>query len=60
MELNGHNKITNVSIVVTSFSDKLALGTIFYGTLFLYNKINCFTIEDIYFYKEKSYIDENY
>jgi len=60
MELNGHNKITNVSIVVTSFSDKLALGTIFYGTLFLYNKINCFTIEDIYFYKGKSYIDANY
>jgi hypothetical protein len=48
----------NVQIVNTCFTDKLALGTIFYGTLF-YNSTNStnnsyFCIEDLYYYVGKS------
>ena len=32
------------------------LGTIFYGTMFKYNDISCFSIEDIYYYKGQNYI----
>jgi hypothetical protein len=60
MELSDHNKITNIKIVVTSFADSLALGTILYGTMFQHNKINCFSIEDLYFYKGKSYQNKSY
>ena len=51
LELNESNNITNVSIVVTSFTDKLALGTIFYGTMFKCKNTKYFSSEDIYFYK---------
>ena len=60
LELNESNNITNVSIVVTSFTDKLALGTIFYGTMFKFNNINCFSIEELYYYKGKSYLSALY
>jgi hypothetical protein len=38
----------------------LGLGTIFYGTTFLNNGINCFAIEDLYFYKGKNYVNDDY
>ncbi|MEI7615721.1 MAG: hypothetical protein WCJ54_03320 [Actinomycetota bacterium] len=60
LEINENNNITNVSIVVTSFTNSLALGTIFYGTMFKYNNINCFCIEDLYYYKGKSYLNTLY
>jgi hypothetical protein len=60
LELNESNNITNVSIAVTSFTDKLALGTIFYGTMFKYNNISCFSIEELYYYKGKSYLSALY
>lgn len=37
----------------TSFEDTLSYGTIFYGTMFYYNKIKCFSIENILQYKGK-------
>jgi hypothetical protein len=60
MEITDHNKINNIKIVVTSFADSLSLGTILYGSVFQYNKINCFSIEDIYYYKGKSYQNKSY
>jgi hypothetical protein len=47
-------QIKNIEIAVTSFSDKLALGTILYGTIFSFNKSRCFSIEDIFYYKGKN------
>ena len=47
------NKIEFVKKVTTSFTDKLALGTIFYGTLFCNNSMSYFCIEDIYYYAGK-------
>ena len=56
METTDDKRISNIQICLTSFNDSLALGTIFYGTIFDYqNKNKCFSIEDIYYYKGKSY-----
>jgi hypothetical protein len=48
------NKIKNISVLLTTFDDKLAYGTVFYGTMFKYNNINCFCIEDLYYCKGKN------
>ena len=48
------NKIKNINVLLTTFDDKLAFGTVFYGTMFKYNNINCFCIEDLYYCKGKN------
>ena len=48
------NKIKNISVLLTTFDDKLAYGTVFYGTMFKYNHRNCFCIEDLYYCKGKN------
>jgi len=45
-----HNASTNTRPLV-QLNDDLCLGTLFYGTIFQYNGIDCFTIEDIYFHR---------
>jgi hypothetical protein len=52
---NNKNTITNISICLTGFNDKLAYGTIFYGTTFSANGASCFCIEDLYYYKGVNY-----
>ena len=47
------NKIINVKTILTHFSDRLVLGTIFYGTLFTRDNIQYFSIEDIYYFSGK-------
>ena len=50
------NSIKNIKIGLTGFKDKLALGTVFYGTTFKTNNgLNCFCIEDLYYYKGVNY-----
>ena len=51
-----------LQIAVTSFDDKLVSGkgTILYGTIFKYNGVSCFCIEDIYYYKGQPLSDSNY
>ena len=56
LEMDEKNKIKNIKRILVSFIDSLALGTIFYGSLFIYNNISCFAIEDIYYYKGNNYI----
>lgn len=56
LEIDESNKIKNIKKIPTSFVDSLSVGTIFYGTVFKYNNINCFSIEDIYYYKGKNVI----
>jgi len=62
LEITNDKKISDIKIILTSFTDNLALGlgTIFYGTTFLNNGINCFAIEDLYFYKGKNYLHDDY
>ena len=56
LDINIDNKnITNVHIGITGFNDKLALGSIFYGTTFNVNGTKCFCIEDLYYYKGVNY-----
>ena len=59
LEIDDNNKIKNIKKLNTSFMDCL-LGTIFYGTMFKYNDISCFSIEDIYYYKGQNYIHTPY
>lgn len=59
LELNNKNVIISVKQINVSFDESL-LGTIFYGTCLKYNDINCFCIEDIYYYKGKNYIYISY
>lgn len=51
LELDDNNHIIKKEIIVTSFSNKLAYGTVLYGTLFntTISSNKCFCIEDIYF-----------
>ena len=62
LEIDDNNKIKNIKKLNTSFMDCLCLaqGTIFYGTMFKYNDISCFSIEDIYYYKGQNYIHTSY
>ena len=52
----------NIQITVTSFNDSLVYGqgTILYGTIFKYNDVSCFTVEDIYYYKGRDISSMNY
>ena len=59
LEIDDNNKIKNIKKLNTSFMDCL-LGTIFYGTMFKYNDISCFSVEDIYYYKGQNYIHVPY
>ena len=45
--------ITNVQIINTSFTNKLSLGTIFYGTSFSIKNVHCYCVEDLYYYAGK-------
>ena len=60
LDITDTKEIKSVKIVLTSFDDKLALGTVFYGTMFTNNGIHCFAIEDLYFYKGKNYLHVTY
>jgi len=60
LEIDEKNKIKNIEKINTSFIDSLSLGTIFYGSMFKYNNVSCFSIEDIYYYKGKNYIHTPY
>jgi hypothetical protein len=62
LEIDDNNKIKSIKKLNTSFMDCLCLaqGTIFYGTMFKYNDISCFSIEDIYYYKGQNYIHMPY
>lgn len=52
----------NIQIAITSFNDPLVYGqgTILHGTMFKYNDVSCFTIEDIYYYKGRDLTTMNY
>jgi hypothetical protein len=51
-----------MDIAITSFHDSLVYGkgTILYGTIFKYNDVSCFCIEDIYYYKGSDLTDFSY
>ena len=60
LEIGDDNKIKDIKITLTSFDDKLVLGTILFGTIFYNNKVQCFCIEDLYFYKGRPCINKIY
>jgi hypothetical protein len=60
LEIDKTNNIKNIKKINTSFVDSLSIGSIFYGSMFKYNNISCFSIEDIYYYKGKNIIHTPY
>lgn len=59
LELSEKNAIVKADICMTSFKDELSYGTLLYGTIFSYEhvhaqKIQCFCVEDILFWKDKN------
>ena len=51
IKLNERGNYSDVQLFPTVFSDKLALGTIIYGTYFLHYNRNYFSCEQLYYYK---------
>ena len=51
IKIDANNTFENIYIAKTSFDDKLSLGTLLYGTEFVYNSCKCFCIEDIFKFK---------
>ena len=62
LEINENKNIIDIQIITPKFDDKLALGTIFYGTFFrlLENKPNYFCVEDLYYYAGNSCYNYSY
>ena len=60
LEIDDNKNIIDVKSITTGFTDKLALGTIFYGTSFKDKNIDCFCIEDMYYCSGKSCHNLNY
>ena len=58
IDINGNFK--SVYICKTSFSDKLCIGTILYGTEFEYKKCRCFCVEDIIQFTGKMVYKNNF
>jgi hypothetical protein len=60
--LDANNKTKGIQIAVTSFNDPLVYGqgSVFYGTIFKYNEVSCFCIEDMYYYKGLNITDYSY
>lgn len=63
LDISENNRIKNINIVLVSFNDKLTFGghgSIFYGTLFKYNNVTCFCIEDLYYFKGENYFNKSF
>ena len=51
LETRNNKEIVNINICNVGFHDILSCGTILSGTSFQYNNNNCFSIDDIHFFK---------
>jgi len=62
LEISNENSknIVNIKQCSIHFNESLSKNTILYGTLFIHNKINYFTIENIYYYKGNNITNKNY
>jgi hypothetical protein len=60
LENNDKKEIKNIRIINTCFSKSLCYGTIIYGTYFYHLNNPFFSIEDIFFYKNRDISRENW
>ena len=63
VKLNDRGNYSDVQVFPSSFSDKLALGTVIYGTYFLHHNQHYFTCEQLHVYQgnevhKKPYLDK--
>ena len=54
LEIGNNKQIVKVNICLTSFKNELSYGTILYGTMFRYDNNDCFSVEDIFYFKGKN------
>jgi hypothetical protein len=59
---NSKDLDVKMTIAVTSFHDSLVYGqgTVLYGTVFKYNSVSCFCIQDMHYYKGADLTDYSY
>ena len=55
-----NKRIVDIQLAVVPFHSELAYGTIFYGTLFIYNSAKYFSTEHILYYKGKDVSRQTY
>jgi hypothetical protein len=60
LELGEKKEILNIKIKNACFDYKLSYCTILYGTSFYHLGLNCFTMEDIFYYKGKNVSTHNW
>jgi len=60
MEINSNKKIKFLKIVHCCFHDKIAFGTIFYGTVFKYNNFSFFSVENLLYYKGSECFEKSF
>jgi len=60
LELGERKEILNIKIKNACFDYKLSYCTILYGTSFYHLGLNCFTIEDIFYYKGINIANHNW
>jgi hypothetical protein len=60
IKLNERGNYSDVQTFTTVFSDRLALGTIIYGTYFVLFNRNYFTCEQLYYYKGAAVASKTY
>ena len=60
LELNNEGQIINVRECPSCFSSTVATNTVFYGTLYEYNKQTFFTVEDLLYYQDMNFQYRNF
>lgn len=60
MELGEKKEILNIKLKNVCFDNKLSYSTILYGTSFYHLGANCFTMEDIFYYKGRNVAMNNW
>lgn len=60
IELGRQNKVEKVHLLPACFNKELCYGSVFYGTMFLYNRRQFVTFENVFYYKGERVTLYNY
>ena len=60
IELGKQNKVDKVHLLPACFNKELSYGSVFYGTMFLYNRRQFVTFENVFYYKGQRVTLYNY
>jgi hypothetical protein len=60
IELGRQNKVERIHMLPTCFNKPLGFGSVFYGTMYLYNRRQFIVFENVFFYKGRRVAHENF